>query len=75
MGRRFYDDAEETFRSLAANPDPGKPTHYQNYFLQGSRVFPMKRFDSHLVFYRPFGKGCVEIIDIVHGARDIENLY
>ncbi len=59
---------------LALNPDIGKQTHYPHHFLKDSRVFPMKAFEKHLVFYTPRPE-MIEILDIVHGARDIEHLY
>ena len=75
MGHRFYDDAERTFQRLAINPGLGKRTNYQNHLLKDSRVFRMQRFNKHLIFYRPLPKEGIEIIDILHGARDIKNLY
>ena len=34
----------------------------------------MKGFTSHLIFYRPARNG-VEIVRVIHGARDIEGLF
>ncbi len=74
MGHRFYDASQETFDLIAAENEIGKRTNYQNHFLKDSRVLQMKTFDKHLVFYRLHPE-IVEILDIVYGARDIENLY
>jgi toxin ParE1/3/4 len=74
MALRFYRDAEQTFRLLACQPNIGKVTAYRNPFLAGMRMFPLKRFSKHLVFYRPLESG-IEIIRVLHGARDIESLF
>jgi plasmid stabilization system protein ParE len=34
----------------------------------------MKEYDRHLIFYRPVKNG-IEILRIVHGSRDIEDLF
>jgi plasmid stabilization system protein ParE len=34
----------------------------------------MAGFENHLVFYRPF-KDSIEVIRVIHGARDIEKLF
>jgi plasmid stabilization system protein ParE len=69
-----YIAARETFDLIAKESEIGKRTNYQNSFLKDSRVLRMKTFDKHLVFYR-FHPEIIEILDIVHSARDIENLY
>jgi len=37
-------------------------------------MFPIKRFPNHLAFYRCVENG-IEIIRVLHGARDIEALF
>ncbi|MBI4480458.1 MAG: type II toxin-antitoxin system RelE/ParE family toxin [Acidobacteria bacterium] len=70
---RFYQAAEETFRLIATQPQMGRRRDFGNPQLKGVRVCLMKEFDRHLVFYRP-RKGGIEVLRIIHGARDIENL-
>ena len=41
--------------------------------LADIRVWRISGFEKHLIFYRPCPKG-VEILDVIHGARDIETL-
>ena len=41
--------------------------------LAGVRVWRVSGFEKHLIFYRPNPEG-VEILDVIHGARDIEAL-
>ena len=71
---RFYRAAEETFRLLASQPDMGRVTEYRSSFLTGMRMFPVKTFSNHLVFYRALENG-IEIVRVLHGARDIESLF
>ena len=74
IGVRFYRAAEETFQLLASQSEMGRRTEYRSPLLVGMRMFPMKGFPKYLVFYRPV-EGGVEIIRVLHGARDIESLF
>ena len=47
---------------------------YRNPLHAGTKMFRMKGVASHLIFYRPIKNG-VEIVRVVHGARDIESLF
>lgn len=46
---------------------------FQSAALKRVRRWPVKGFDNWLIFYRPKRDG-VEILRVIHGARDIENL-
>ena len=71
---RFYRAAEETFLLIAAQPKMGWTRDFGNPRLKGVRMCLMKDFDRHLVFYRPL-QGGIEVLRIIHGARNIENLF
>ena len=71
---RFYRAAEETFRLIATQPKMGRRRDFGNPQLKGVRGCLMKEFDRHLVFYRPV-EGGIEVLRIIHGARDIESLF
>ncbi|MBI1956723.1 MAG: type II toxin-antitoxin system RelE/ParE family toxin [Acidobacteria bacterium] len=71
---RFYQAAEETYRLIATQPKMGWTRNFGNPRLKGVRMCLMKEFDRHLVFYRPL-KGGIEVLRIIHGARDIETLF
>jgi toxin ParE1/3/4 len=73
-GLRFLRAAEKTFPLLASQPQLGARTEYRSSHLYGMRMFPIKRFPNHLVFYRVVEDG-VEIVRVLHGARDIETLF
>lgn len=74
MGLSLYRAAEETFELLALQSEMGRVTEYRSAFLVGVRMFPLKKFPKHLVFYRPLENG-IEIIRVLHGARDIESPF
>jgi hypothetical protein len=50
-----------------------KITQYQSPLLAGMRMFALKRFPNHLVFYLPRKNG-LEVVTVLQGARDIESL-
>lgn len=68
---RFYDAAASTFEDLARVPGIGEPWKSSQPHLAGVRVFRLKGFEKHLVFYRPVG-AVIEIIRVLHGARDLD---
>jgi toxin ParE1/3/4 len=39
--------------------------------LAGIRIWSVKGFPNHLIFYGPFDGG-IEVIHLLHGARDID---
>ena len=71
---RFLDVAEACFRTLARFPEMGALAHFDSPHLLGLRRSRIKGFENYLVFYRPTESG-VEIIRVLHGARDIESLF
>ena len=72
-GLRFYHSAEETFRLLLAQPRLGRPALLRNPLLANTRMFPVRHFRQHIIFYRVVRSG-IEIVRVVHGARDLEVL-
>jgi toxin ParE1/3/4 len=71
---RFLDSAEESFRDLERMPLMGTRREFQNPKLAGIRLWRVKGFPKHLIFYRPLEDG-IEIIRVLHSARDIEALF
>ena len=69
---RFYDAAGSTFGSLAAMPGIGEPWPSVNPRLAGLRVWRIKGFENHLIFYRPSDDG-IDIVRILHATRDLDN--
>ena len=73
VARRFLRQARRTFELLADRPEIGRPRGSPEQELSGVRSWPVVGFEKHLVFYRPIRNG-VEIVRVLHGARDIESL-
>jgi toxin ParE1/3/4 len=68
---RFYDAASLTFSNIASMPGMGERWPSANPRLAGLRVWRIKGFEKHLIFYRESEDG-IDIIRILHGARDID---
>lgn len=68
---RFLTAAEQTFKQLGNLPGMGKISQFSDPKLVDVRQQAIKGFRKYLVFYRPTDSG-VEILRVIHGARDIE---
>jgi toxin ParE1/3/4 len=71
---RFYRSAAQTFQLLARSPSVGRRIPYRHPLLANARMLVMKGFPKHLIFYR-LAEDQIEVIRVIHGARDIENLF
>ncbi len=70
---RFYDNAAATFEDLARMPGLGEQRETSNPRLMEMRVWRIKGFENHLIFYRPTAEG-IEIVRVLHGARDLDHI-
>jgi toxin ParE1/3/4 len=70
---RFLNATERTFRQLEERPGLGHRYLSSNRRLAGVRVWSIKGFPNHLIFYRPINSG-IEILHLLHGARDIPSV-
>lgn len=71
---RFLVAAEETFKQLAQTPKMGKRCQFSHSNLIDVRQQAIKGFRRYLIFYRLIDSG-VEILRVIHGARDIEDIF
>ncbi len=71
---RFLEALERSCELLATMPDMGSRRTFDNPALADVRTMPIKGFEKYLIFYRSSPEG-VEIIRIVHGARDLPALF
>lgn len=71
---RFLNACDETFQQLAQMPFIGSAREFQSLELKDVRMWRVKGFEKHLIFYRPMEDG-VEILHVVHAARDLESLF
>jgi len=71
---RFYRSAEQTLQLIARRPAIGRRIPYRNPLLAETRMFVMRGFPKHLIFDRT-SEDEISVIRVIHGARDIENLF
>lgn len=70
---RFLDALESAYEQLAEAPEVGSPYRTTNPALTHLRKWRVPTFPNHLIFYHPT-KGGVEVVRVLHGARDLEPL-
>ena len=73
-GSRFLDACEASFAELERMPHLGRVRDFDNPRLEGMRIWFVKGFEKHLIFYRPIDEG-IEIIRVLHSARDIDSIF
>jgi toxin ParE1/3/4 len=68
---RFLDACQATCELLSGSPAIGSLYHSADAKLSGLRVFPVRGFRHHLIFYweREYG---IEIVRVLHGASDLD---
>jgi toxin ParE1/3/4 len=71
--RRFLAEAEAAFGRLAEMPGIGTRYEPESLSFPEIRFFPITRFKKYVVFYTPITGG-IDIIRILHGARDIQSI-
>lgn len=73
---RFLTAIEETSQILSATSFIGSVRYFSHPELTGLRFFLIKDFENYLLFYRTIEQEeVVEIVRIVHGARDLPALF
>jgi toxin ParE1/3/4 len=70
---RFLAAVQQSFGTLARAPRAGVLCGFRKAALRRVRRWPVKDFENWLIFYIPKRNG-IEIVHIIHGARDIQGL-
>lgn len=70
---RFLVAAEKACEQLAGMPGLGSPWESENPALAGLRMWSVRGFPRHVIFYRPLPDG-IEIVRVLHAARDLESI-
>ncbi|CAN5633497.1 type II toxin-antitoxin system RelE/ParE family toxin [soil metagenome] len=65
---RFLSEIKNKCETIAEFPESGRARHE---FLINLRSFPFKKY---VVFYLPLKDG-IEVLRIIHGSRDIEQVF
>ncbi len=71
---RFLQALDKTLSNLATFPFLGGQCESDHPALAGVRAWPIRSFRKYLILYRPLADG-IEVLRVIHGARDIENLF
>lgn len=71
---RFYAAVEDTLALLLVQPRMGTARRFRNPLLAGVRMCVVKGWEKRLIFYRAV-KGGIDVLRILHGARDLERLF
>jgi toxin ParE1/3/4 len=66
---RFLDAAQDTFQFLERFPLVGRACRFRDPRMSDVRKRTIQGFKKYVVYYRPTAEG-VEILRVVHGARD-----
>jgi toxin ParE1/3/4 len=70
----FRHTLENIYEVLLELPEIGTTRNYHNPEMKGLRMLPVRKFDKYLIFYRSTLEG-LEIVRVVHGARDLPSLF
>lgn len=73
-GRRFYDAVENALNKLGAFPGMGARRIAENPELRELRSWPITGYRNYLIFYLPLNDGGIEVLHVLHGARDLDDL-
>ena len=59
--------------STATMPEIGALCDFHNPKLGGIRMWPIRGFEKHIIYYRARESGIL-VIRVLHGARDAEKI-
>jgi plasmid stabilization system protein ParE len=62
------------FKHWAVLRSSAYPTPVQKHSQTGLRRWRVRGFENFMIFYHPLSNG-IEIVRVLHGARDIESLF
>jgi toxin ParE1/3/4 len=71
---RFIDAVRATEEALLLTLGMGTLRDYDNSTLKGMRFHLVRGFRKYLIFYIPRDDG-IEVVRVLHGARDLEALF
>jgi toxin ParE1/3/4 len=71
---RVVSAAYRTFEMLAQNPKLGSRARLKKETVPETRQFVVTDFPTYMAYYRVLDDG-VEILRVVHGARNIDSLF
>lgn len=74
LALRFLDAVEATLAGLLEMPGKGSKCEYSNPRYAGMRLYTVNGFEKYVLYYRPLPDG-IELIRVLHGARDRDTMF
>jgi toxin ParE1/3/4 len=74
LAQRWNREVDSTVRRILRNPQSGSPCSFASDELKGLRHARIENFPKHAVFYL-FRDDQISVLRVLHGARDLENLF
>ena len=71
----FRKAVSNAFERLLHTPEMGSHRGFYNPALDDLRMMRLHNFKNYLIFYRPRRDEKIEVIRVVHGARDLPTLF
>ena len=71
---RFLVAVECAIDEIAEMPEVGRKWELSRPALRSIRVWHVRKFTNHLIFYRVTDEG-IEIVRVLHAARDIDAVF
>lgn len=70
----FREALDATYELLSTMPDMGSVKDFHDPRFSLLRMFPVKKFENHLIFYQSMKEELL-IVRVLHGARDLAALF
>jgi toxin ParE1/3/4 len=74
LGERFLECLSETYEMISNMPEMGELYRFRTPAMKDARIRSVKKFSHYLIFYR-IETNRIEILRVLHGARDYDNLF
>jgi len=74
LAEKFLESLSETYEMIANMPELGELYRFRAPAMKDARIRKVKNFPNHLIFYR-IEADRIEILRVLHGARDYVNLF
>ena len=74
VAERYFAAVDESCRLLVKPSKSGTRSDSSVTRLEGMRRFPVRGFDNYLILKLP-RRGGIDVIRVLHGARDIDNIF
>ena len=71
---RFLVAVEDSIEQIGRNPFIGKTCEFKDSQIKNLRMWKVKGFTNYQIFYK-IEENIIEIIRVLHGARDLPDIF